>query len=80
MPKQMSRILTPLEKLQQRWRNKTGEEMPESIAELPISQVLTAVEMTEDNKTVFVPPAVSKTVAVRDDESMQWWDKHGELS
>jgi hypothetical protein len=71
---------TPLEKLQQRWRKKTGEDMPEAIAQLPISRVLTAVEMTEDGQTVFVPAALPRTVAVRDEGSMMDWDRHGELT
>jgi hypothetical protein len=47
--------MTPLEKLQRRWLKKTGESMPEAIARLPIGRVLTAVELTEDGQTVFVP-------------------------
>ncbi len=67
---------TPLEKLQLRWRKKTGEEMPESIACLPIGRVLIAVERTEDGETVFVPGVpVLRDVS---ETSMKGWDHDSE--
>ena len=47
--------MTPREKLQARWLKKTGEEMPDAIARLPINRVLIAVELSEDGQQVFVP-------------------------
>jgi len=71
--------MTPLEKLQHRWYNKTGEPMPDAIASLPIGRVLMAVERTEAGEIVFVPPVMPKALAA-DEGSMMAWDKHGEFS
>lgn len=51
--------------------------MPEAIARLPIGRVLTAVELTEDGQTVFVP-APEPVEECKDGfgfgESMREWD------
>lgn len=64
---------TPLEKLQARWLKKTGESMPDAIARLPIGRVLTAVELTEDGQTVFVPSGQSVD-EINAESSMREWD------
>ena len=65
---------TPLQKLKARWLIATkGEPMPESIAKLPIGQVLDAVERTEDGQTVFVPTDKLMPRRIADD-SMREWD------
>lgn len=69
---------TPLEKLQIRWLQKTGESMPEAIARLIVQmRVLTAVELTEDGQTVFFPAAESVSECVDGfgcGSSMREWD------
>jgi len=70
--------MTPLEKLQARWFRKTGEQMPEAIARLSIGRILTAVELTEDGQTVFVPSCPVTVPENKDGygygESMREWD------
>jgi hypothetical protein len=65
--------MTPLEKLQARWLKKTGEQMPDSIARLPIGRVLIAIELTEAGEHVFVP-GVPVTSNRANDISLMEWD------
>lgn len=61
--------------LHHRWHLKTGSQMPESIARLPIADVERAVLLTEEGVQVFVP---SEPVEARDGigygDSMREWD------
>ena len=66
-------MTTTLEKLQRRWLRKTGEPMPEAIAKLPIGRVLTAVELTEEGQTVFVP-RLGPANELDSVSSMREWD------
>jgi len=67
---------TQLEALQSRWHAKTGDPMPEWIANLTIEEIRRAVELTESGYTVA--PGVSVVRGdTRDDGSMMDFDSHG---
>jgi len=67
-----------IDELKKRWREKTGEAMPLEIVRLSLEKIRRAVELTEAGETVFVPKVTHRVAD--SDESMQYWDKHGELS
>jgi hypothetical protein len=66
-----------LDSLKARWKQKTGEDMPDNIASLPLDRIRRAVEMTEKGITVVVPKAVVAVEAA--EESMVAWDRHKEF-
>ena len=66
-----------LDSMKARWKQKTGEEMPDDIALLPIDRIRRAVELTEKGITVVVPKAV-EPVAADDGDSMMEWDSSDE--
>lgn len=68
-----------LKEYKQRWKDKTGEPMPEAIARMPLDKVLRAVELTEEGNVVVVPREVIPTPEVQESSMMQH-DKHGEFS
>jgi len=63
--------------LKARWRQLTGEEMPDDIAGLPTPQMKRAVELTEAGMVVCIPktPVV---IPVSADDSMLEWDSSDE--
>lgn len=67
-----------IDELKERWRQKTGETMPVEIQRLSIEKIRTAVMRTENGETVFVPKVTHREVD--SNESMQFWDRHGELT
>ena len=67
-----------IDELKERWLEKTGDVMPVEIQRLSIEKIRTAVTRTENGETVFVPKVTHR--AVDSDESMQFWDRHGELT
>jgi len=74
--------MTELQKLHQRWHNKTGEDMPTNIALLPLDRIRRAVELTEQGITVVVPPVLTESaVGTYDhsDSSLSDWDGHNNL-
>jgi hypothetical protein len=62
-----------LEKLRARWLVKTGEEMPDEIASLPLDRIRKAVTWREAGVMVGVPKLL--TQADVDDSSMMDWDR-----
>ena len=66
-----------LDSMKARWKQKTGEEMPDDIASLTVHQIMRAVELTEQGITVVVPKAV-EPVAADDGDSMADWDRQDE--
>lgn len=74
------KIIDPLQELRQRWWDKTGYEMPESIASLPIDKVQRAVEWTEQGMTVAVPvERQQQKPAESSADSMMDWDRQSEF-
>jgi hypothetical protein len=67
--------MTEIQKLHRRWHDKTGEDMPTSIANLPIDRIRRAVELTEKGITVAVPrECVSVESTAGSDDSLRDWD------
>jgi hypothetical protein len=67
--------MTELQKLHLRWHDKTGEDMPQEIASLPIEQIRKAVDWTERGITVAVPRScVSVESTAGSDDSLRDWD------
>jgi hypothetical protein len=67
--------MTEVQKLNLRWHNKTGEDMPANIASLPIDQMRKAVDWTERGITVVVPrECVSVESTASSDDSLRDWD------
>ena len=61
-----------LDSLKARWKQKTGEEMPEDIASQPLMIVAKAVRLCEAGFTVAVGKHVEPTVEVVEDSLMDW--------
>ena len=59
--------------LKARWRQLTGEEMPNDIAGLPVPQMKRAVELTEAGMVVFIPKT-PVNVPESEDDSLAEWD------
>tara|TARA_R110000822_G_scaffold17178_6_gene57967 strand:+ start:1917 stop:2144 length:228 start_codon:yes stop_codon:yes gene_type:complete len=66
-----------IDSLKARWKQKTGEEMPDDIASLTVRQIMRAVELTELGITVVIPKEPSN-VAADDSVSMADWDRQDE--
>jgi len=67
--------MTEIQKLHRRWHDKTGEDMPTSIANLPIDRIRRAVELTEKGITVVVPrECVSVESTADSNDSLRDWD------
>ena len=67
--------MTELQKLHLRWHDKTGEDMPQAIASLPIEQIRKAVDWTERGITVAVPRSCVHVESTSDsDGSLRDWD------
>lgn len=67
--------MTEIQKLHLRWHNKTGEDMPQSIASLPIEKIRRAVDLTEQGITVAVPRSYAPaSSSVDTDSSLRDWD------
>ena len=62
-----------LEALKARWLAKTGEDMPDEIASLPLERIRKAVTWCEAGITVGVPKAL--TPAEVDESSLMDWDR-----
>jgi hypothetical protein len=65
--------MTEIRKLHLRWQKKTGEDMPENIASLPIDQIRKAADWTEKGITVVVPPVFSPVITEAE-SSLRYWD------
>jgi hypothetical protein len=70
--------VTELQKLHLRWHKKTGEDMPASIANLPLERIRRAVELTEKGIVVVVPKELTPVFSDAGD-SMMDWDRHKEV-
>ena len=62
-----------IDSLKARWRQFTGEKMPDDIAELPVLKMKLAVELTEAGMVVVIPKA-PVSVPVTADDSLAEWD------
>jgi hypothetical protein len=65
--------LMELEALKARWLAKTGEDMPDEIASLPLERIRKAVTWREAGIVVGVPKAL--TPAEVDESSLMDWDR-----
>ncbi len=65
--------MTEIQKLHLRWHEKTGEDMPTSIANLPIDCIRRAVELTEKGIVVAVPRELAEA-SREPDSSIRYWD------
>jgi hypothetical protein len=70
--------MSEIQTLRARWRRKTGEDMPDNIASLPMDRIRRAVELTEKGIVVAVPKPVSNT---KEEPvcSMMDFDRHKEF-
>ena len=69
--------MTELQKLHLRWHNKTGEDMPLSIARLSLDKIRRAVELTEQGVTVGVSYGAVPMLE-KPESSMREWDHSDE--
>ena len=58
--------------LKARWRQLTGEEMPDDIAELPVLRMKRAVELTEAGIIVVIPKTPVSLPVTADDSLAEW--------
>ena len=65
--------MTEIQKLHLRWHEKTGEDMPQAIACLPIEPIRKAVDWTERGITVAVPREMAEA-SRESDSSIRYWD------
>lgn len=65
--------MTEIQELHLRWHNKTGEDMPQSIASLPIDRIRLAVDLTEKGIVVAVPRELAEA-SRESDSSIRYWD------
>lgn len=66
--------MTELQKLHLRWHEKTGEDMPLSIASLPLDRIRRAVALTEKGITVGVLKSHSTVTENVEESSLRDWD------
>ena len=71
--------MTEFQNLQLRWRNKTGEDMPSSIARQPLEVIEKAVRWCEKGIVPVIPPVFAAVDAGESRGSMQEWDGHNNL-
>ena len=69
--------MSEIQTLKRRWQKKTGEDMPDNIASLPLDRIRRAVDLTEKGITVVVPKTVAAVEVA--EESMVAWDRHKEF-
>jgi len=68
-----------LKEYKQRWKDKTGEPMPEAIAKMPLDVIERKLRLVESMDGVFVVPPQLTPVISDAGDSMADWDSHKEF-